>query len=104
MNLFYLDRDPVTAAAYHYDKHKVKMVLDKIKTDDDFANVWGELGPIYGKQWRDWNGRDQIKDLIEEIKVNPNSRRLMVSAWNVDQLGTMALPPCHHGFQIYHKE
>ena len=91
------------ACAYELEREELtyKEFVEKIKTDDDFANVWGELGPIYGKQWRDWNGKDQIKDLIEEIKANPNSRRLMVSAWNVGELGTMALPPCHHGFQIY---
>ena len=91
------------ACAYELEREELtyKEFVDKIKTDDDFAHVWGDLGPIYGKQWRDWNGRDQIKDLIEEIKVNPNSRRLMVSAWNVGELDTMALPPCHHGFQVY---
>ena len=61
----------------------------------------GELGPIYGKQWRNWNGNDQIANLITELKTNPNSRRLMVSAWNVDELDQMTLPPCHYGFQCY---
>ena len=64
----------------------------------------GELGPIYGKQWRDWNGEDQIKNLINELKIDPDSRRLMVSAWNVGELDKMTLPPCHYGFQIYTKE
>jgi thymidylate synthase len=75
--------------------------IDKIKTDDVFASKWGELGPIYGKQWRDWDGTDQIADLIKELKSNPNSRRLMVSAWHVGELGEMTLPPCHYGFQCY---
>ena len=64
----------------------------------------GDLGPIYGKQWRDWNREDQIKNLINELKIDPDSRRLMVSAWNVGELDKMTLPPCHYGFQIYTKE
>jgi thymidylate synthase len=84
--------------------------IDKIKTDNEFAQKWGELGPIYGKQWRGWFGYDknvdpvfvdQIANLIEELKTNPDSRRLMVNAWNVGDLPTMALPPCHYGFQCY---
>ena len=75
--------------------------IKKIKTDDEFAKTWGELGPIYGKQWREWNGIDQIQKLIDELKVNPDSRRLMVSAWNVGELDKMVLPPCHYGFQVY---
>jgi thymidylate synthase len=93
--------------------------IDKIKTDDEFAKKWGELGPIYGKQWRSWNVEstyigdgdwkagvdiDQIANLISELKTNPNSRRLMVSAWNVGELGQMVLPPCHYGFQVYTRE
>ena len=61
----------------------------------------GELGPIYGKQWRNWRGIDQIKNLIKELKINPDSRRLIVSAWNVGELSEMTLPPCHYGFQCY---
>jgi thymidylate synthase len=64
----------------------------------------GELGPIYGKQWRDWNGIDQIQNLINELKTNPDSRRLMVSAWNVGEVDKMVLPPCHYGFQVYTRE
>ena len=92
--------------------------INKIKTDNEFAKRWGELGPIYGKQWRSWteyyvekfNGgnpmivertSDQIQNLINELKTNPNSRRLMVSAWNVGELEDMTLPPCHYGFQCY---
>ena len=84
--------------------------IDKIKTDDEFARKWGELGPIYGKQWRGWdfpevNGYfgpiDQIKILIQSLKTNPDSRRLMVNAWNVGELHKMTLPPCHYGFQCY---
>ena len=95
--------------------------IDKIKTDDEFAKKWGELGPVYGKQWRNWHtgwdvvtdnskeagvrrveyGIDQIANLISELKTNPDSRRLMVNAWNVGELDQMVLPPCHYGFQVY---
>jgi thymidylate synthase len=75
--------------------------IKRIKEDETFRKTWGELGPIYGRQWRDWNGIDQIKNLIEQIKTNPDSRRLMVNAWNVSDLDSMTLPPCHYGFQIY---
>ena len=78
--------------------------INQIKTDDEFAAKWGELGPIYGKQWREWNGNDQIQNLINDLKNNPDSRRLMVSAWNVGELDQMTLPPCHYGFQIYTRE
>jgi thymidylate synthase len=84
--------------------------IDKIKTDDEFANKWGDLGPIYGKQWRSWDWDlnpkpiDQIQNLISELKTNPDSRRLMVSAWNVGALESMVLPPCHYGFQLYTRE
>ena len=73
---------------------------------DEWASVEGELGPVYGKQWRSWEGAggkqvDQISDLIEQIKTNPDSRRLIVSAWNVAELPAMALMPCHVLFQFY---
>jgi thymidylate synthase len=68
----------------------------------------GDLGPIYGKQWRKWDGKngriDQIDDLVRELKTNPDSRRLMVSAWNVGELDQMVLPPCHYGFQVWTRE
>ena len=102
--------------------------INRIKTDDEFAKKWGELGPIYGKQWRNWMGfhegqhdilkvvngveqhkdylvgKDQIWNLINELKTNPDSRRLMVNAWNVGEMDQMVLPPCHYGFQVYTKE
>jgi thymidylate synthase len=99
--------------------------INKIKTDNEFAKKWGDLGPIYGKQWRSWNlyadvkhpdiknknyslnlieSIDQIANLINDLKTNPDSRRLMVSAWNVGELDQMALPPCHYGFQVYTRE
>lgn len=78
--------------------------IQKIKNDTIFCEKWGELGPIYGKQWRDWNGIDQIKNLINDLKSNPDSRRLLVNAWNVGDLQQMTLPPCHFGFQCYTQE
>jgi thymidylate synthase len=81
---------------------------DEIKINPTFAARYGELGPIYGKQWRSWGTNkydiigihkvDQITNLIEELKTNPDSRRLMVSAWNVGELDQMVLPPCQYGF------
>jgi thymidylate synthase len=96
--------------------------INKIKTDDEFAKKWGDLGPIYGKQWRSWSGIDinkskdgtpfgykpknidQIANLINDLKKNPDSRRLMVNAWNVGEIDEMVLPPCHYGFQVYTRE
>jgi thymidylate synthase len=85
----------------YYEPMEMKQFIDRIKADDEFAKEWGELGPIYGKQWRSWNGIDQIQNLINELKTNPESRRLMVNAWNVGELNDMVLPPCHYGFQVY---
>jgi thymidylate synthase len=93
----------------------IEEFIDKIKTDDEFAKKWGELGPIYGKQWRNWvydkdmdygteESVDQIQNLINDLKTNSDSRRLMVSAWNVGEIQDMVLPPCHYGFQVYTRE
>lgn len=73
---------------------------------DEWANELGELGPVYGKQWRSWEGKDgividQIQDVIRQLKSNPDSRRMIVSAWNVGELKQMALMPCHTLFQFY---
>ena len=100
--------------------------INWIKNNDKFSKLYGELGPIYGKQWRDWGGFlpkldgfyseieyesngyvkgiDQITNLINDLKTNPDSRRLMVNAWNVGELDQMTLPPCHYGFQVYTRE
>ena len=112
-------RDPVEKLFSDSDKLiplTQEEFINLIKTDDDFSNQFGELGPIYGKQWRNWESvdtsqfwqedwsskdTDQIQNLINELKTNPDSRRLMVSAWNVGELGQMILPPCHYGFQVY---
>jgi thymidylate synthase len=122
------------------------MFIHCIKKDDEFAKKWGDLGPIYGKQWRKWgrknvvnydlenvkssdkvkvmglirdggdyskydvkvtyqnNSIDQIQNLINDLKTNPDSRRLMVNSWNVGELDSMVLPPCHYGFQVYTRE
>jgi len=93
--------------------------IERIKIDNEFAKEWGDLGSIYGKQWRAWTSEDeyadgalymrygpidQIQNLIKDLKTNPDSRRLMVSAWNVGELDQMVLPPCHYGFQVYTRE
>lgn len=72
-----------------------------IKNDNEFAKKWGNLGPVYGKQWRDFNGVDQLMEIINEIKKNPDSRRLIVSSWNPKEIPFMALPPCHSLYQFY---
>ena len=79
---------------------------NNVKIWDDWADKNGELGPVYGYQWRSWPNQDgekidQIKNLINDIQNNPHSRRLIVSAWNVGQISKMALPPCHSLFQFY---
>ncbi len=107
---------------HKYLPYTKEQFIDKIKTDDEFANKWGDLGPVYGKQWRKWKTFrgsgdsiiknrtdsvgyiDQIKNLIYQVKTNPDSRRLMVSAWNPADLDQMTLPPCHYGFQVYTRE
>jgi thymidylate synthase len=92
--------------------------IHHVKNNETWGKKWGELGPIYGKQWRKWQGwmdlndddrrgsiwYDQIQTLIHQLKTNPDSRRLMVSAWNVAELDEMVLPPCHYGFQVYTRE
>lgn len=75
--------------------------VEKIKNDDEFAKKWGDLGPVYGKQWRNFEGVDQLKNIIDEIKRNPDSRRLIVSSWNPKEVPNMALPPCHSLYQFY---
>jgi thymidylate synthase len=106
------------ANSYGVDILSMQEFINEIKTDDEFARKWGELGPIYGKQWRDWKSQkfnvakgegyllqiDQIAKVIVDLKKNPDSRRLMVSAWNVGELDEMTLPPCHYGFQLYTRD
>jgi thymidylate synthase len=104
------------ANSYGVDILSMDEFIQQIKTDDEFAKKWGELGPIYGKQWRRWEilkrdntacwkkTIDQIQNLINDLKNNPDSRRLMVNAWNVGEMDNMVLPPCHYGFQVYTRE
>ena len=87
--------------SYGVDVLSMEEFINKIKTNDEFAAKWGELGPIYGKQWRDWDNIDQINNLLFQLVANPDGRRLMVSAWNVGEMNDMVLPPCHYGFQCY---
>jgi thymidylate synthase len=117
----------ITKMQYHYERGgdvaSQHEFLKLIREDDEFAKKWGDLGPIYGQQWRNWTYQnkknhyvtqgqpthhnrnvDQIQTLISELKTNPDSRRLMVSAWNVGELDQMVLPPCHYGFQVYTRE
>ena len=85
-------------------KAELKAFVERIKTDDAFADQYGELGPVYGKQWRNFEGVDQLQNVIDDIKANPDSRRLIVSAWNPKDIPVMAksgLPPCHTLFQFY---
>lgn len=109
---------------YKFALIKKEEFINKIKTDPEFAKTWGDLGSVYGKQWRRWgkNGKlrmkdkkgnsfyeeikqiDQIQNLINDLKTDPDSRRLLVSAWAVHDLPNMALPPCHYGFQVYTRE
>jgi thymidylate synthase len=93
-------------ASAEFAGEDIKTFATKIAQDEDFANKWGDLGPVYGVQWRSWQGAngqivDQISDLINQLKSNPDSRRLIVSAWNVPYISQMALPPCHTMFQFY---
>ncbi|OBZ17377.1 thymidylate synthase [Bacillus sp. FJAT-26390] len=88
-----------------YDE-QMNLFKQRILADDSFAAEFGELGNVYGKQWRDWKTTqgstiDQLKDVVETIKKNPDSRRLIVSAWNPEDVPSMALPPCHTMFQFY---
>lgn len=87
-----------------YNGETIQEFALKIKEDEEFAAKYGELGPVYGKQWRDFFGVDQIKELEKELKENKFSRRLIVCAWNPAQIKEMALPPCHAFFQFYVSE
>lgn len=97
-----------------YEKYKnsssylgetISQFIDKIKDDESFSIQFGDLGPVYGKQWRSFEGKtnsvDQLKEVIDQIKTNPGSRRLIVNAWNPPLLKEMALPPCHMMYQFY---
>jgi thymidylate synthase len=100
----YKNYEKLLKVGFHGPWYNKEKFIDTIKTNEKFAKDFGNLGPIYGKQWRNWNGIDQIQNLINDLKTNPDSRRLMVSAWNVGELNKMVLPPCHYGFQVYTRE
>ncbi|MBT8114400.1 MAG: thymidylate synthase [Arenicella sp.] len=96
--------------AEKFEKHscewqnQLEEFIDAIKSDAEFARQWGELGPVYGKQWRNFSGIDQLAWVVDEIKSNPSSRRLIVSAWNpaeIEEMAKAGLPPCHTLFQFY---
>ena len=84
-----------------YHQESMDEFIYKIENDEAFAKKYGELGPVYGKQWRNFNGVDQLQNAINEIKHNPTSRRIIVSAWNPSEVKDMLLPPCHALFQFY---
>ena len=115
----YKNYSKLLTPGFHGPWYTQEQFIELIKTNDAFARDWGELGPVYGKQWRNWNGFeivngkeiegynkgvDQISNLINDLKTNPDSRRLMVNAWNVGEMDKMVLPPCHYGFQVYTRE
>ena len=95
--------------AMHSSEWKLglKEFVERIKSDADFAEQYGDLGPVYGRQWRNFEGVDQLSQVVEDIKSNPDSRRLIVSAWNPKDIPVMVksgLPPCHSLFQFYVSE
>ena len=121
------DREHPPFSAPYPKRLTQKEFEEKIMTDDEFNRMYGNLGPIYGKQWRSWGDGgystwtdindvvrhkhrtdypqiDQIANLIHDLRTNPDSRRLMVTAWNPEQIDQMVLPPCHYGFQVYTRE
>jgi len=121
----YCDNYPDVEKTFQYEGSNIEVrkmtqeeFINQIKTDDEFAKKWGSLGKIYGEQWRSWGewstidvpkkvlkpGIDQIQNLINDLKTNPDSRRLLVSAWNPADLDSCVLPPCHYGFQVYTRE
>ena len=87
-----------------YQGETIEEFASKIKESQEFADKWGNLGPVYGAQWRNFGGVDQLTDLINQIKTNPTSRRLIISAWNPPEIKDMALPPCHCFMQFYVNE
>lgn len=88
-------------ASSDYQGETLAEFIEKVKTDVDFAKAHGDLGPVYGKQWRDFSGVDQLAGVIDQIKNNPSSRRIILSAWNPPFIEEMALPPCHAFMQFY---
>ena len=87
-----------------YNGETIEEFAELVKNDWRFAGEYGDLGPVYGRQWRNFFGFDQLEWVINEIKTNPDSRRLIISAWNPAQMDKMALPPCHAFMQFYVKD
>lgn len=85
----------------HYKGETIDEYVEQIKNSDEFAKLYGNLGPVYGSQWRNFNGVDQLSDVIKQIKTNPNSRRIIISAWNPADVPSMTLPPCHAFVQFF---
>jgi len=81
-----------------------KEFINKIKTDDEFAKKWGELGTVYGKEWIDWYGINQVQEVLNMLKTNPDNRRMMVTAWNPVNVKNAVLPPCHYVWQVFTRE
>ena len=101
-----MSKEKMTELGYGLSKEEF---INRIKTDDKFAKKWGELGPIYGRMWRAFDedaygGIDQIAKLINDLKTNPDSRRMIVTAWHPGYNQHSVLPPCHYGFQMYTRE
>lgn len=95
----------------YWPEYSKEDFIFRIKNDPDFAKIWGELGPVYGKQWRAWDKRhsrgntiDQIKEAIATLRKNPDSRRIIVTAWNPEDISSSLLPPCHCLFQFYARD
>lgn len=87
-----------------YQNETMETYIQKIRTDESFSVKHGDLGPVYGAQWRNFNGVDQLQYILDELKNNPNSRRMILSAWNPSEIEDMALPPCHTLIQFYVSE
>lgn len=100
----YLKENPAFGGPYEEKQLTQDEFVEKIISDPEFAEKWGDLGPVYGKQWRNFNGVDQIAQVIEKLRNKPDDRRIMVSAWNPAELDNVALPPCHYGFQLWTRE
>jgi thymidylate synthase len=113
-----IDRNSLKENENGFSPYTQEEFINKIKTDDEFAKKWGELGPVYGRQWRSWKQKDildwgykegeilidQIANAIHLLKTDPDSRRILVNSWNVGELDQMVLPPCHFSFQFYTRE
>lgn len=84
-----------------YQGETQEQFVERVKADEAFAKKYGELGPVYGKQWRDFEGTDQLMEVVKALKHNPDSRRIIISAWNPPRIKDMALPPCHAFVQFY---